>query len=71
MDPVVNELRFVIFSEQEEFAQEMSTRLSTLRNVKIVGVSSEIANLVEDRCLSEPPEVSTHRFFREPIEHAN
>ena len=47
MGPVVNELRFVIFSEQEEFAQEMSLRLAALRQVRIVGVSSEIESLVE------------------------
>ena len=52
----MRELSFVIFSEQEEFAQEMSLRLSKLRKVKVVGVSSEIASLVE-LIKSELPDV--------------
>lgn len=53
---MVRELSFVIFSEQEEFAQEMSLRLGTLRKVKVAGISSEIESLVE-LIKSELPDV--------------
>ena len=43
----MKELRFVIFSEQEEFAQEMSRRLTSLRRVRVVDIASEIEDLVE------------------------
>jgi pilus assembly protein CpaE len=43
----VRKLSFVIFSEQEEFAQEMSLRLSKLRNVEVAGIATEIESLVE------------------------
>jgi pilus assembly protein CpaE len=43
----VRELRFVIFSEQVEFAQEMCRRLSELRQVAVVAIASEIDDLVE------------------------
>ena len=43
----MKELSFVIFSEQEEFAQEMQLRLEKLRHVKVVGVATETATLVE------------------------
>jgi pilus assembly protein CpaE len=44
---VVKELRFVIFSEQEEFAQEMSNRLASLRRTRVVAIANEIEDLVE------------------------
>lgn len=43
----MRKLSFVIFSEQEEFAQEMSLRLGKLRNVSVAGIATEIESLVE------------------------
>jgi hypothetical protein len=43
----VRKLSFVIFSEQEEFAQEMSLRLGKLRNVEVVGIATEVESVVE------------------------
>ena len=43
----MRKLSFVIFSEQEEFAQEMSLRLNKLRKVEVVGIATEVESLVE------------------------
>ena len=53
---MVKELRFVIFSEQEEFAHEMSNRLASLRRVRVAAVASEVEDLVE-AIKSELPDV--------------